>query len=115
VNALDAEFESAFSGSPEAFEAEYDFKVPSKTGGKIVVASSDAEDSRTSSACNILKWLGFSGVTIYEGGLADWQKRGGKVGLTGIKLQNIIFHIYAEVVGALHPSGYKKLKDPWTP
>ena len=79
-NLLVSEFEAAFTGSDSDFDAEYDFKKPTKSASSsIVLTASGGSDPRAGEATRILSALGYDNVAVYEGGLSDWKDRGGPV------------------------------------
>ena len=82
----DDDFETAFTGPAERFEAEYDFKRPKNADGKqLIIAASGrgGGDARAEEAARFLRSpspsLGFSSVRVYAGGLEDWRRCGGRV------------------------------------
>ena len=83
---LDDDFETAFSGRADLFEAEYDFKRPTKNNVDnkqliILVASGRGDDERGEEAARFLRSpsMGYPSVRVYAGGLEDWRRRGGRV------------------------------------
>ena len=86
---LDDDFETAFSGRADLFEAEYDFKRPTKDNAEnnkqliILVASGRGDDRRAEEAARFLRSrspsLGYPSIRVYAGGLEDWRRRGGRV------------------------------------
>ena len=78
----DDDFETAFTGPADRFEAEYDFKRPQQNSSKqliIVAASGRGDDARAEGAARFLRSMGFSAIRVYEGGLEDWRRRGGRI------------------------------------
>ena len=45
----------------------------------MIVSSGAADDARAADAAAVLRSLGFSSVSVYAGGVADWRRNGGRV------------------------------------